>query len=335
MRKKVILTGDRPTGPLHLGHYVGSHKNRLLLSNTGNYHTYIMVADVQALTDNFDDPEKVKDNILQVVEDQLALGLTPDKLTYFLQSAIPQIAELTIFYANLVPMGRLSQNPTVKSEIKEKDKFKDSVNLGFFMYPVSQAADITIVKGELVPVGDDQLPMIEETREIVRKFNTVYRPIFPEPEGLVGDIKRLVGTDGNSKMSKSIGNCIYLKDSKEEVINKVKRMYTDPNRIHGDEPGTVEGNPVFIYHDAFNPNLEEVEDLKARYRQGNIKDVEVKEKLAKAINDFLEPVRENRSKLNRKKVKEILLEGTIEVQKVAQNTIDEVKDALKISLKDL
>ena len=259
--KKVILTGDRPTGHLHLGHYVGSHKNRLKLSLTGDYKTYILIADVQALTDNFDTPEKVSENIYNVLEDQLALGISPENVTYVLQSAIPQIAELTIFYANLVSVQKLSHNPTVKSEIKEKDKFKTSVNLGFFMYPVSQAADITIVKANLVPVGEDQLPHIEDTREIVRKFNKIYGDVFPEPKGLVGDVKRLVGLDGGSKMSKSIGNCIYLKDSKEEVEAKVKEMYTDPKRLHASDPGTVEGNPVFIYHDAFNENKEEVNGI--------------------------------------------------------------------------
>ena len=289
--KKRILTGDRPTGPLHLGHFVGSLQNRVTLQS--EYDTFVLVADVQALTDNFDNPEKIRDNTLQVLQDNLAVGIDPANVKFFLQSAIPQIAELTIFYANLVTMSRLERNPTVKSEIQEKkDKFKDSATLGFIMYPVSQAADISIVKGNLVPVGEDQVPHIEQTREIVRKFNSIYGNVFPEPEALISDTSRLVGTGGNAKMSKSLGNCIYLSDDSEAVKGKVKNMYTDPNRIRATDAGTVEGNPVFIYHDAFNSNLDEVNDLKSRYRTGKVGDVEVKEKLAVAINLFLDPIRE-------------------------------------------
>ncbi len=329
MNKKRILTGDRPTGPLHLGHYVGSHKNRVKLQN--DYETFILLADVQALTDNFDTPERVRNSVLQVLQDQLALGLNPDTVTFFLQSAIPQIAELTVFYSNLVSMARLERNPTVKDEIKQKDKFKDSTPLGFIMYPVSQAADITVVKGEIVPVGEDQLPHIEQTREIVRKFNSIYGNVFPEPEGLVGETGRLIGLDGNTKMSKSLNNAIYLMDDTETVKQKVMGMYTDPSRVRATDPGKVEGNPVFIYHDAFNENKAEVEDLKARYVKGKVGDVEVKQKLIVAINKLLDPIRENRLKyMDEKKLMEILTAGTKHTYQVASKTLDEVRDAMKL-----
>ncbi|OGC51633.1 tryptophan--tRNA ligase [candidate division WWE3 bacterium RIFCSPLOWO2_01_FULL_39_13] len=327
--KKRILTGDRPTGNLHLGHLVGSHLNRVKLQD--EYDTYILLADVQALTDNFDDPEKVRDGVFQVLQDSLAVGIDPEKSTIFLQSAVPQIAELTVFYSNLVTISRLERNPTVKDETKQKAKFKDSMPLGFLMYPVSQAADITVVKGELVPVGEDQLPHIEQTREIVRKFNSIYGHVFPEPKALVGGVARLVGLDGNAKMSKSLWNCIYLKDSREEVRQKVMRMYTDPNRIHPTDHGKVEGNPVFIYHDAFNKNKGEVEDLKKRYETGKVGDVEVKEKLINALNIFLDPIRERRSKYDAKKLlMEILSEGTKKALKTAEETMKEVREAMKI-----
>lgn len=327
---KRILTGDRPTGPLHLGHYVGSLKNRVGLSESGEYEVYIMIADVQALTDNFDEPQKVHDNTLQVLEDNLAVGIDPDKATFFLQSALPQIAELTVYFANLVSVARLERNPTVKDELKQKDKFRDSIPLGFLMYPVSQAADITVVKGQVIPVGEDQVPHVEQTRELVRKFNSTYGQIFPEPEPLVGEFPRLVGLDGESKMSKSLGNCIYLNDDESAVKQKVMSMYTDPDRIHPTDPGKVEGNPVFIYHDAFNENKEEVEELKSRYKEGKVGDVEVKEKLAVAINMFLEPIRERRTKLNNDYLREVLEEGTKKALEEAQKTMDEVKTAMKI-----
>lgn len=331
MNKKRILTGDRPTGHLHLGHFVGSLENRAKLVSSGEYDSYIMIADVQALTDNFDDPQKVRDNTLQVLQDNLSIGIDPYKAVFFLQSAIPQIAELTVFYANLVTMARLERNPTVKDEIKQKEKFKDSVPLGFLMYPVSQAADITVVKGNLVPVGEDQVPHIEQTREIVRKFNSIYGVVFPEPEALVGNFPRLVGTDGNAKMSKSLGNCIYLIDDENTVKEKVMSMYTDPTRIRATDPGKVEGNPVFIYHDAFNPNKAEVDDLKSRYLTGNVGDVEVKQKLVVAINNFLEPIRERRQKYqNEKLLLEILTEGTKKTLLEAQKTMEEVRSAMKL-----
>ena len=331
---KVILTGDRPTGNLHLGHFVGSLENRVKLVNSGEYTTYILIPDIQALTDNFEEPEKVRANILNVLQDNLAAGVDPEKATFFLQSAIPQIAELTVFYANLVTLGRLQRNPTVKDELQQKkDKFGDTIPLGFLMYPVSQAADISIVKGQIVPVGEDQLPHIEQTREIIRKFNSIYGEVFPEPEGLVGSNARLIGLDGNAKMSKSLNNCIYLKDSPEEVTRKVMSMYTDPTRIHPNDPGKVEGNPVFVYHDAFNTNKAEVEDLKSRYKSGTVGDVEVKQKLVVAINSFLEPIRERRKKYeNEDLLMDILQTGTKKVSQVAEKTMDEVKSAMKLDI---
>jgi len=328
--KKRILTGDRPTGSLHLGHYVGSLSNRVKLQN--EYDTFIIVADVQAFTDNFDNPQKIHDNTLEILLDNISVGIDPNNVTFHLQSAIPQTAELTIFFSNLVTMSRVERNPTVKDEIKQKaDKFKDSVTLGFVMYPVSQAADIAIVKGDLVPVGEDQVPHIEQTREIIRSFNRIYGNIFPEPKALISDQPRLVGTDGNAKMSKSLGNCIYLKDDAETVKQKIMNMYTDPNRIRATDLGKVEGNPVFIYHDAFNPNTSEVDDLKARYKAGKVGDVEVKEKLAIAVNTFLDPIRERRAKFDdKKKLMEILIAGTNKARKIAQETIFEVKDHMKL-----
>ena len=327
--KKRILTGDRPTGHLHLGHYVGTLANRVRLQD--DYETFIMIADVQALTDNFDDPEKVSKNTLQVLQDNLAVGLDPKKVTFLLQSAIPQIAELTIFYANLVTTARLERNPTVKDEIKEKQKFNEGVPLGFFMYPVSQAADITIFKANLVPVGEDQLPHIEQTREIVRKFNSVYGEVFPVPEAKVGETARLIGLDNSSKMGKSSNNAIYLDDDSEMVKTKIMSMYTDPNRIRATDPGKVEGNPVFIYHDIFNPNKSEVEDLKNRYVKGEVGDIEVKEKLVIAVNSFLDPIRESRKLYeDQSLLMDILKFGTNRAREIASETLHEVKTAMKL-----
>lgn len=327
--KKRILTGDRPTGHLHLGHYVGTLENRVQFQD--DYETFIMIADVQALTDNFDDPEKVSKNTLQVLQDNLAVGLDPKKVTFLLQSAIPQIAELTIYYANLVTMARLERNPTVKDEIKEKQKFNEGVPLGFLMYPVSQAADITIFKANLVPVGEDQLPHIEQTREIVRKFNSVYGEVFPVPEAKVGETARLVGLDNNSKMGKSLNNAIFLDDDAETVRAKIMSMYTDPNRIRATDPGRVEGNPVFIYHDIFNSNKAEVEDLKNRYVKGEVGDIEVKQKLVVAINSFLDPVRERRKLYEDKDLLlDILKFGTNRAREIAAETLHEVKTAMKL-----
>ncbi len=330
--KKRILTGDRPTGKLHIGHFVGSLANRVKLQD--EYDQYILIADVQALTDNFDDPEKVSGNVRNLVLDYIAAGIDPNKSTIVVQSMIPQIAELTVFYLDLVSLNRVLRNPTVKDEIKQKG-FGDHVPAGFAMYPVSQAADITAFEADLVPVGADQLPMIEQTNEIVRKFNQLFGETLKETKALVGEFPRLVGLDGNAKMSKSLGNTIFLSETKEDVVKKVMGMYTDPNRKHATDPGTVEGNPVFIYHDAFNANKEEIEDLKARYREGKVGDIEVKQKLAAALNLFLEPMRERRKKLeeNPEEVSRILRDGVEKGRKVAGETLEKVKAAMKINYK--
>lgn len=329
MPKKRILTGDRPTGKMHLGHFVGSLKNRVKLQDS--YDQFVMIADVQALTDNFEQPEKVRASIKEVLLDYLAVGIDPKKTTILIQSMIPEIAELTIFYLNLVTLERVLRNPTVKDEIKQKG-FDKNIPAGFAMYPVSQAADITIFNANLVPVGEDQLPMIEQTREIVRKFNSLYGEVFVEPEALVGEVKRLPGIDGNAKMGKSLGNAIYLSDSEEELRKKVMSMYTDPNRIHPTDSGKVEGNPVFIYHDVFNPDKAEVADLKERYEKGKVGDIEVKEKLFKALDDFLRPIREKRKEFEGKdaELDKILIEGTAKAHEVAKETMKQVRRAMKI-----
>ncbi len=328
LNKKRILTGDRPTGPLHIGHYVGSVKNRVLLQN--EYELFYLIADVQALTDNYDNPEKVASNIFQVAQDNIACGLDPEKSTIFIQSMIPEIAELTVFFMNLVSHNEVLRNPTVKTEIKEKN-FGDSTPFGFVGYPVSQAADILFIGTDVVPVGVDQAPMLELTNVVARRFNSTYKTdLLKEIKPLFGVEKNLIGTDGDAKMSKSKGNTINLMDTDEEVIAKVKKMYTDPTRIHATDPGKVEGNPVFIYHDFLNPNLAEVNDLKERYLKGTVGDVEVKDKLSKAIIKFLEPIRERRAQFPLDKVKEIVLEGTKRTQAEARLRLDKIKEAMKI-----
>lgn len=327
--KKTILTGDRPTGPLHLGHYVGSLVDRVRLQR--EYDTFILVADVQALTDNFDNPQKVRDNVSEVVLDYLAVGLDPNIITIFVQSLVPQIAELTVFFSNLVTVSRLERNPTVKDELREKG-MDENVTFGFLGYPVSQAADIMVVNANLVPVGDDQAPMVELTRDIVIRFNNTYGETLNVPEIMIGQVARLPGTDGRAKMSKSMGNAIYLKDDAKLVERKVMSMYTDPTRIHATDPGHVEGNPVFTYHDAFNPNKEEVEEMKRLYRIGGIGDVAVKRALVKALNDFLEPIREERARYEDKPemVREILMEGTRKARTRGKETLGMVREAMKI-----
>lgn len=328
MRKR-ILTGDRPTSPLHLGHYVGSLQNRVRLQD--EYDTYILIADVQALTDNFERPEMLEANVTQVTLDYLAVGLDPEKVKIVVQSMVPELAELTIYFMNLVTVATLERNPTLKEEIKQRN-FTKGIPVGFWSYPISQAADITIFKADLVPVGEDQLPMIEQTREIVRRFNRLYKKILIEPRAMLGRVARLPGTDGSAKMSKSVGNCIYLGDSPEQIRQRVMSMFTDPTRIHPTDPGHVEGNPVFTYHDVFNPDKAEVEDLKERYRQGTVGDVEVKEKLFKALAAFLEPIRARRNEFAAKpeQVREIIIEGTRKGREMAQQTMDEVRSAMKI-----
>jgi len=328
--EKRILTGDRPTGALHLGHYVGSLQNRVKLQH--EYDTYILIADVQALTDNFEHPEQLEANIFEVALDYLAVGLDPEKVKIVVQSMVPELTELTIYFMNLVTVATLERNPTVKDEIKQRG-FKRGVPVGFWSYPISQAADITIFKAHLVPVGDDQLPMIEQAREIVRRFNSLYAKVLVEPKALLGQVARLPGTDGNAKMSKSLKNCIYLGDPPQLLRKRVMSMYTDPTRIHPTDPGHVEGNPVFTYHDAFNPDKAEVEELKTRYRKGTVGDVEVKERLYKALNELLTPIRERRASFAAKPkvVEEIIVEGTRKGRAVAQETMEQVRAAMKIS----
>lgn len=328
METEIVLTGDRPTGPLHLGHYVGSLANRLLLEKS--YTQYIMIADVQALTDNFEHPERVRKNVLEVGLDYLAVGIDPKKTTIFIQSMIPQIAELTIFYLNLVTVARLERNPTVKAEIKQK-KFGRSLPAGFLMYPVSQAADITIVKGTVVPVGEDQLPMVEQTNEIVRSFNRIYKTnVLPEAKALIPKIARLSGTDGSAKMSKSLDNAIFLSDSPDEIKKKVMSMYTDPNHLHIEDPGRVEGNTVFTYLDAFDPNTDEVTKLKEHYERGGLGDVQIKNRLIEVLDTFIGPIRKRRNELAKDPnyVMNVLLEGTSKTVEVAQQTMYDVRKAM-------
>jgi tryptophanyl-tRNA synthetase len=328
--KKRILTGDRPTGPLHLGHYVGTLFNRVRLQH--EYDSYIEIADVQALTDNFDNPQKVRDNVTEVVKDYLAVGLDPNVITIFVQSLVPQIAELTIFFSNLISISRLQRNPTIKEEIREKGMDADSVTFGFLGYPVSQAADIMVVNANLVPVGEDQAPVVEVTRDIVVRFNNIYGETLNVPELMIGHVARLPGTDGMAKMGKSAGNAIFLGDDAKTVERKVMSMYTDPTRLRATDPGHVEGNPVFTYHDAFNPDKEEVDEMKRLYRIGGIGDVAVKRSLVKALNTFLDPIRERRAEYESKPemIREIIMEGTRKVRKVGDETMSLVRHAMKI-----
>lgn len=330
MSKKRVLTGDRPTGPLHLGHYVGSLVERISLQRETD--EFIMIADVQALTDHFKTPDKVADNVRVLALDYLSVGLDPRLVTIFIQSQIPEIAELTVFYLNLVSLGRLEQNPTVKSEIKEK-KFGREIPAGFLCYPVSQAADITAFGANLVPVGEDQLPMVEQTREIVRKFNRLYGETLVMPKAILSKNPRLVGTDGQEKMSKTLGNAIYLSDSAGEVEKKVMKMYTDPSRIHPTDPGHLEGNPVFTYLDVFSSNRDELSELKKRYRSGRVGDVEVKQCLAEIINAFLEPFRRRRAeyKDSPKQIDKILSDGIDRARQAASVTLLAVKKAMRIN----
>ena len=292
--KKIILTGDRPTGPLHLGHFVGSLQNRTLLQD--EYQQYILIADLQALTDHADKPQEIKDNIIKVTLDYLSVGIDPKKTVICIQSQLPEIAELTMYFLNLVTWNRLKHNPTVKAEIKQKN-FKENVPAGFMVYPVSQAADITIFKANLVPVGEDQLPMIEQTSEIVRKFNRMYREVLIEPKALIPKYARLPGTDGQTKMGKTLNNAIYLSDDEDVVQKKVMKMYTDPNHLRVEDPGKVEGNPVFTYLDVFDPDKEKVAQLKAHYQKGGLGDVIVKRRLLEVMQEFLSPIRKKRKEL--------------------------------------
>lgn len=332
MTKEIILTGDRPTGKLHIGHYIGSLKNRVKLQNTGKYDSYIMIADTQALTDNARNPEKIRNSLIEVALDYLAVGLDPEKSTIFVQSQIPALFELTTDYMDLVTLSRLERNPTVKAEIKQKG-FGDSLPVGFLTYPVAQAADITAFKATLVPVGDDQEPMLEQTREIVRSFNRTYNvDVLVEPKGYFPPKGqgRLPGLDGNAKMSKSLGNCIYLSDDAETVKKKVMSMYTDPNHIHVEDPGQVKGNTVFTYLDVFDPDKDTVAQLKEDYQKGGLGDVKIKRYLNKVLEAELAPIRERRQKYaeNLDAVYDMLYQGSQKANQVADQTLQEVRDAI-------
>lgn len=345
---KIMLTGDRPTGRLHVGHYVGSLKRRVELQNTGDFDDmFVMIADAQALTDNADNPEKVRQNIIEVALDYLACGLDPEKVTLFIQSQVPQLCELSFYYMNLVTVSRLQRNPTVKTEIKMRD-FEASIPVGFFTYPISQAADITAFKANIVPVGEDQLPMLEQTKEIVRKFNSVYGDTLVEPEILLPDNQaclRLPGIDGKAKMSKSLGNCIYLSEEPEDIKKKVFSMFTDPTHIRIEDPGKLEGNTVFTYLDAFCrpeyfaeflPEYENLDELKAHYTRGGLGDMKVKRFLNNVLQAELEPIRNRRKEYQKDipYVYEILRKGSEKAERVAAQTLAEVKEAMKINYFD-
>ena len=335
MAKEILLTGDRPTGKLHIGHYIGSLKNRVKLQNSGKYDPYIMIADTQALTDNARNPEKIRNSLIQVALDYLAVGIDPAKSTIYVQSQIPALFELTAYYMDLVTVARLERNPTVKTEIKQKD-FKDSIPIGFLNYPVSQAADITAFKATVIPVGDDQEPMLQQTREIVRTFNRVYNcDVLVEPKGYFPPKGqgRLPGLDGNAKMSKSLGNAIYLADDAKTVQKKVMSMYTDPNHIHVEDPGKVEGNTVFTYLDVFDPDKDKVAELKAEYQKGGLGDVKIKRYLNKVLEAELAPIRERREKFAQDEdaVYEMLLEGSKKANKVANATLEQFRDAIGLN----
>ena len=346
--EKIILTGDRPTGRLHVGHYVGSLKRRVELQNSGEYDKiFIMIADAQALTDNADNPEKIRQNIIEVALDYLSCGLDPEKCTIFIQSQVPELAELSFFYMNLVTVSRLQRNPTVKTEIQMRN-FETSIPVGFFTYPISQASDITAFKATTVPVGEDQLPMIEQAREIVRKFNSVYGETLVEPTALIPENEvccRLPGTDGKAKMSKSLGNCIYLSDTADEVEKKVKSMYTDPTHLKVSDPGKLEGNTVFTYLDAFCkpehfgrylPDYPNLDELKAHYTRGGLGDMKVKKFLAAIMQEELTPIRERRKEFEKDipAIYEMLRKGCETARATAAATLDDVRKAMKINYFD-
>lgn len=347
-KQKIILTGDRPTGKLHIGHYVGSLRRRVELQNSGEYDKiFIFEADGQALTDNIDNPEKVRQNVIEVALDYLACGIDPAKSTVFIQSQIPELCELTFYYMDLVTVSRLQRNPTVKTEIQMRN-FETSIPVGFFTYPISQAADITAFRATTVPVGEDQEPMLEQTREIVRRFNNIYGETLVEPNILLPEnaaCLRLPGTDGKAKMSKSLGNCIYLSDSADEVEKKIRGMYTDPNHLRVSDPGQVEGNTVFTYLDAFSrpehferylPEYESLEELKAHYRRGGLGDVKVKKLLAAIMQEVLSPIRERRKEFEKNipAVYEMLRKGCEVAREAAAETLGDVRRAMKINYFD-
>ena len=345
---KVILTGDRPTGKLHLGHYVGSLRRRVELQNAGDYEKmFVFMADVQALTDNADNPEKIRQNIIEVALDYLSAGLDPEKCIIFIQSHIPELAELTTYLMNLITVSRVERNPTVKTEIKMRN-FEANIPLGFFCYPVSQAADITLFKADIVPAGEDQKPMLEITRELVRRFNSTYGEVLVEPDIMLPEnetARRLPGTDGKEKMSKSLGNCIYLSDDADTVWQKVRSMFTDPNHLNVSDPGTVEGNAVFTYLDAFSkdedfgkylPDYQNLDEMKDHYRRGGLGDMKCKKLLNSILNEMLEPIRQRRHELEQDipEIYNILRRGTEKARETASKTMDEVRNAMKINYFD-
>jgi len=348
-KQKIILTGDRPTGPLHIGHYVGSLRRRVELQNSGLYDKiFIFEADAQALTDNIDNPDKVRQNVIEVALDYLSAGLDPAKSTLFIQSQIPELCELTFYFMDLVSVSRLQRNPTVKTEIQMRGFSGESIPVGFFTYPISQAADITLFKATTVPVGEDQEPMLEQCREIVRRFNNIYGETLVEPNILLPEnaaCLRLPGTDGKAKMSKSLGNCIYLKDSADEVEKKVKSMFTDPDHLRVSDPGKIEGNTVFTYLDAFCrpehfglylPEYPNLEELKAHYRRGGLGDMKVKKFLAAILQETLEPIRQRRAELEKDipAVIEILRKGTEVAREAGAQTMSEVRRAMRLDYFD-
>lgn len=342
MERKTILTGDRPTGKLHLGHYAGSLRNRVELQNSGKYDMYVFIADMQALTDNAKNPQKIRDNIIEVALDYLSVGLDPEKTCIFVQSQIPALSELTMYYMNLVSLARLKRNPTIKSEIKERG-FGETIPVGFLTYPISQAADITAFDADLVPVGEDQAPILEQDIEIVRTFNSIYGKTLKEPKQLTPEnvCKRLPGIDGKNKMSKSLGNCIYLSDTPEEVTKKVMTMYTDPNHIRVEDPGDTKNNPVFMYLEAFStdehfakylPEFKNLEDLKTHYEQGGVGDVKIKKFLANVLNDVLTPIRKRRAiyENNIEAVYKMLEEGSKKARAKSEEVLTRVRKAIGV-----
>lgn len=328
-----ILTGDRPTGPLHLGHYVGSLQNRVILQNQGEYQQYILIADTQALTDHFSEPLKVQENILEVTMDYLAVGIDPNLSTICVQSLLTALPEITMYFLNLLTLNQIERNPTVKEEIRQKD-FGNKIPVGFLIYPVSQAADITAFLADLVPVGADQIPMIEDTNFIVRKFNDMYGAgTLKECKAKVPEqFSRLIGIDGKAKMSKSLGNCIYLKSTSDELWTQVKQMYTDPNHIKVEDPGQIEGNVVFTYLDAFDENKQEVTRLKDQYRQGGLGDMKIKKYLFEVLDNKFKGIRERRLELasDKAQIIKILKEGTLKANEVSQATLSKMKRAMKM-----
>lgn len=342
---KIILTGDRPTGKLHLGHYVGSIKKRLEMQDKGDYHKmYVMIADSQALTDNFSNPEKIRDSIKEIILDYLSCGINPNKVTIFIQSMIPELTEYTFYFLNLVTLSRLERNPTVKTELKQKD-FNGTIPVGFLCYPVSQAADITLFRATDIPVGVDQLPMLEQTNEIVKRFNSLYGETLVECKGILPDNEasfRLPGIDGKNKMSKSLGNCIYLSDDSKTVYEKVMKMYTDPDHIRVEDPGKIEGNIVFTYLDVFSnqehfseylPEFKNLEELKNAYQKGGVGDVKIKKFLYNILEELLTPIREKRQELENDMdyVYEVLKKGTEDARDVAKENMKQFKEAMKIN----